>query len=149
MSQHPYAILARRRSTLQGPPGGRPPTSPTGAVDTPTTTAPPDPALQNAEKRIKELEGELASMGPKHVALGVGGFILGAIAAWAVLPTYQKNPAWKPGAFDKRVNELMAQGHSEDSARRIAASIGRQKYGQAEMTHRSQMGKKAAKKGRS
>lgn len=104
--------------------------------------------LKDAEEKIEKLEAELASMGPKHVALGVGGFVLGALAAWAVLPTYRKNPSWKPGAFDKMVRELMAKGHSEDSARRIAASAGRQKYGQAEMTHRSQMGKKAAKKGR-
>src|SRR5690554_3845898 len=31
--------------------------------------------------------------------------------------------------FDRLVRQLQAKGHSEDSARRIAAAIGRRKYG--------------------
>lgn len=40
-------------------------------------------------------------------------------------------------AFKKMVRHLQSQGHSEESATRIAAYIGRKKYGAHEMAERA------------
>ena len=136
---HPLAARLRAEATLQAeaPPGGRPPfTSPGGA----------DKALQAKQAEVDRLQKELDSMGPKHALLVLLGVVVGVVGTRALEGRpYQSNPAWKPGGFQRMVDELVAQGHSEDSARRIAASIGRRKYGQAEMTRRSKLGKKAAR----
>jgi hypothetical protein len=54
-------------------------------------------------------------------------------------------------AFEQLVQELMAQGHSEDSARAIAAAHGRDRYGahvmaQAAQHHRSARAEQAAER---
>jgi hypothetical protein len=50
------------------------------------------------------------------------------------------------GRFKKLVDKLKDQGKSEESAKAIAASIGRKKYGKAKMAHWSKAGKKRASK---
>jgi len=50
------------------------------------------------------------------------------------------------GRFKKLTDKLKSQGKSEESAKAIAASIGRKKYGKAKMAHWSEAGKKRANK---
>ena len=136
---HPLAqrLRAEAASLAEAPPGGRPPfLSPAAA----------DKALQDKQAEIDRLHKQLDGMGPKHVLLWLLGVAVGVAGAMTLGGrSYQSNPDWRPGAFDRMVDELVAQGHSEDSARRIAASIGRRKYGQAEMTRRSKLGKKVSR----
>lgn len=125
-------VLVQQRQLGQPPPEARPPSGPwahEAPKEPPSNEAPPS-----------------SSDPPPLGAIFAGGVLLGALAAWILLPpaAYRSNPSrWRPGAFERQVNELMARGYSEESARRIAASIGRQKYGQAEMTRRAKLGKRA------
>lgn len=50
------------------------------------------------------------------------------------------------GRFQKFVKSLMDKGKSEESAKAIAASVGRKKYGKAKMAHWAKAGKKRASK---
>lgn len=129
--QHYLALQLSSRLAAAAPPGGRPPS--VGPVG-PTTTAPP---------AAPPLQASASPPGVLPVVLGLGA--LAAVVAVALSSDgYRSNPAWKPGGFARMVNALVAKGYSEDSARRIAASAGRAKYGQKEMTRRSKLGKKRA-----
>ncbi|MCS7241253.1 hypothetical protein [Candidatus Caldatribacterium sp.] len=44
-----------------------------------------------------------------------------------------RGPGPGSGRFKRLVNKLMKQGYSEESARKIAATIGRKKYGAKQM----------------
>ncbi len=46
------------------------------------------------------------------------------------------------GRFQKLMGSLMKEGHSKDSARRLAAYIGRKKYGETKMAKWSAAGRK-------
>jgi len=46
-------------------------------------------------------------------------------------------------AFDVMVKKLMDKGHSEESAKKIAAYIGRRKYGASGMAAKAAAGTKA------
>lgn len=50
------------------------------------------------------------------------------------------------GRFQKFVKKLMDQGKSEESAKAIAASAGRKKYGKAKMAQWAKAGRKRAAK---
>lgn len=50
------------------------------------------------------------------------------------------------GRFQKFVKKLMDQGKSEESAKAIAASAGRKKYGKAKMAKWAKAGRKRAAK---
>jgi len=52
------------------------------------------------------------------------------------------------GRFAKLSKDLQKKGHSKESARRIAASIGRKKYGKKKMAKWSAQGRKRAAKKR-
>lgn len=135
---HPLAARLRAsppQPLAAEPPGGRPPFgTPEGASKT----------IDELREQNQALQREIDGMGKKHLLLLLLG-VLGGVAVTKAFsgPSYRSNPAWRPGAFQRMVDELVAQGHSEESARKIAASIGRAKYGQAEMTRRAQLGKKA------
>jgi hypothetical protein len=50
------------------------------------------------------------------------------------------------GRFEKLVDKLKSQGKSEESAKAIAASVGRKKYGKAKMAQWAKAGQKRAAK---
>ena len=60
-----------------------------------------------------------------------------------------KKPALGSGKrFESLVSDLKKQGKSEESAKKIAASIGREKYGAERMSKMAKQGAKRAAKGR-
>jgi hypothetical protein len=60
----------------------------------------------------------------------------------------KKPPLGSGKRFDAMVEDLKKKGHSDDSAKAIAANAGRQKYGDAAMQKMAARGAKRAAKGR-
>lgn len=56
-----------------------------------------------------------------------------------------KGKSMRPGGggrFKKLVDQLKSEGHSEESAKKIAAAAGMRKYGKAKMQKMAQAGRK-------
>ncbi len=56
--------------------------------------------------------------------------------------TYAGAPAGSGKNFKKLVSDLKKKGYSEDSARRIAAAVGRRKYGKKKFQAMAAKGRK-------
>jgi hypothetical protein len=56
-----------------------------------------------------------------------------------------KGPGPGSGRFKRLQNKLMKQGHSKESAAKIAAYIGRKKYGAKQMAKWAAQGRKRGK----